>query len=154
MYKKDPLTGALNRQAFYEDTEISGGDITALILADMNGLKKVNDSQGHEAGDKALAALAQSFRKATENRQAVYRTGGDEFVIVCRRLPGEKVAALVEQIRTRVAESGYSCSVGYSLKRGRVKTVSEMLGEADEMMYAEKEKYYADSRRDRRRSRR
>lgn len=151
MYKKDPLTGALNRQAFYDDNEISGGDITALILADMNGLKKVNDTQGHAAGDRALTALAHSFRKAAKNKQAVYRTGGDEFVIVCRRLSGDKVAALVEQIKKNVGETGYSCSVGYSLKGDGGKTIADMMSEADEMMYAEKEKYYADGRRDRRR---
>lgn len=151
MYKKDPLTGALNRQAFYDDNEISGGDITALILADMNGLKKVNDTQGHAAGDRALTALAQSFRKAAKNKQAVYRTGGDEFVIVCRRLSGDKVAALVEQIKKNVGETGYSCSVGYSLKGDGGKTIADMMAEADEMMYAEKEKYYTDGRRDRRR---
>ena len=153
-YKKDPLTGALNRRAFYEDNEISGSDITALILADMNGLKKLNDTQGHAAGDAGLAALAHCFRKAVKNRQTVYRTGGDEFVIVCRRVPDEKVADIVEQIKKNVAESGYSCSVGYSLKGKEDKTINEMLAEADEMMYAEKEKFYADSKRDRRRGRR
>lgn len=154
MYKKDPLTGALNRFAFYEDVELSSGEITALILADMNGLKKVNDTQGHAAGDHALATLAQCFRKAVKNRQAVYRTGGDEFVIVCRRLSPEKTAAVAEQMKKAVAETGYSCSVGYGLKGDSAKTVSDMLAEADEMMYAEKEKFYADGKRDRRRGNR
>ncbi len=152
MYKKDPLTGLLNRIAFYEDNEVSNGDITALVLLDMNGLKKVNDTQGHAAGDEALVTLSHCFRKAVRNRQPVYRIGGDEFVIVCRRMSGEDVAALAEQIKKNVGGTAYSCSVGYSLRDGGDKTLSAMFSEADEMMYAEKGKFYAGSGRDRRRS--
>ena len=55
--KKDALTGLLNRQAYYGETSRSFKDITAIISLDMNGLKKINDTYGHDAGDEALITL-------------------------------------------------------------------------------------------------
>ena len=52
--RRDPLTDLLNRQAFYDDCKSYSKDIVAVALLDMNGLKNLNDSIGHHAGDKAL----------------------------------------------------------------------------------------------------
>ncbi len=150
--KKDPLTGVLNLQAFYEDSAVNPEEITALISMDMNGLKRINDSQGHAAGDEALGTLAECFWNALGGRQAVYRIGGDEFVIICRRMPQDEVEALTARIREKVAETAYSSSVGYSCRGTVKKSVDEMLKESDADMYADKARYYSDARRDRRRT--
>ena len=140
--KKDPLTGLLNRQAYYADTSNEPEEITALVSIDMNGLKKINDNEGHLAGDKAITTLANCFLRAVKRKQSVYRIGGDEFVIVCRKVPEDDVIELTKRIHRLVAETPYSCSVGYGYSRDGKKSIDELLSESDENMYAEKQQYY------------
>ena len=141
--KKDSLTGLLNRHAFYADLTTNPEDISALVSIDMDGLKTINDSAGHAAGDSALVTLALCFQRALKRRQSAYRIGGDEFVILCRHCAHDEVTQLVERIRRSVAETPYSCSVGYSETADGAKSVDELLRESDEMMYAEKARHYA-----------
>ena len=140
--KKDPLTGLLNRQAYYSDTSNEPEEITALVSIDMNGLKKINDNEGHIAGDKAISTLANCFLRAVKRKQSVYRIGGDEFVIVCRKAPEKDVIELTKRIHRLVAETPYSCSVGYGYSSDGKKSIDELLSESDENMYAEKQQYY------------
>ena len=140
--KKDALTGALNRQAYYADVATDPEEITALVSLDMNGLKVINDSQGHAAGDEALTVLAVCFTRALGRKQSLYRVGGDEFVIVCRRVSHLEVAQLVERIERNVAETKYSCSIGYSYSLDGAKSIDTLLKESDNMMYAEKARYH------------
>ena len=140
--KKDSLTGLLNRHAFQADSCENPEEITALISIDMNGLKAINDTAGHAAGDEALLTLALCFRRALKSRQFGYRVGGDEFVIICRKTPREEVAALIKRIENNVSETKYSCAIGYSYSADGTGSVEDMLRESDMMMYAVKERYY------------
>ena len=148
--KKDALTGLLNRHAYYADVNNDPKSITSIISIDMNGLKAINDNIGHAAGDEALLTLALCFNRALRSRQYAYRIGGDEFIIVCRKTSEEDVLQLVERIRKNVAETEYSCSIGYALNKDGSERIYDLLKESDQMMYAEKEKYYQESGRDRR----
>ncbi len=141
--EKDPLTGLLNRQSFYAATSNDSKDKNALILIDMNGLKAINDKEGHVAGDKALETLAYCFIKATTSREAVYRVGGDEFIIVCRKASEDDVRKLIERIREKLAETKYHCAIGYSYSSSGNKDIDEMFKVADEMMYKDKMEYYS-----------
>ena len=143
--KRDALTGLLNRQAYYADVRNEPGDITALISIDMNGLKAINDNEGHKAGDLALSTLSNCFLKAARKRYRVYRVGGDEFVIVCRRCTENDVIALCSDIQDQVSATKYSCSVGYSISGGENTSIDELLKESDDNMYAAKEKYYQET---------
>ena len=140
--KKDPLTGLLNRQAYYSDTSSEPEEITALVSLDMNGLKTINDTEGHIAGDKAISTLANCFLRAVKRKQTVYRVGGDEFVIVCRKVSEEEVIELTKRIHKYVDETPYSCSVGYGYSKDGKKSIDELLSESDANMYAEKQQYY------------
>ena len=140
--KKDSLTGLLNRHAYHADTLKNPEDITALISIDMNGLKTINDTLGHAAGDEALLTLALCFRRALKSRQFGYRVGGDEFVIICRKTSQDEMMQLVERIEHNVGETKYDCALGYSYSADRKKPVEDMLRESDMMMYAVKERYY------------
>lgn len=140
--KKDSLTGLLNRHAFQADSCENPEEITALISIDMNGLKAINDTAGHAAGDEALLTLALCFRRALKSRQFGYRVGGDEFVIICRKTPREEVTALIKRIENNVSETKYSCAIGYSYSADGTGSVEDMLRESDMMMYAVKERYY------------
>ena len=147
----DPLTGVLNRQAFYADTNNDPEEITALLLLDMNGLKTINDTGGHAAGDEALVTLAVCFNRALKRGQSVYRIGGDEFVVVCRKSSQDEVMQLISRIRKAVAETKYSCSMGYSFRSDPAESIDDLQKEADGMMYADKAQFYTSLRRDRRR---
>lgn len=140
--KKDPLTGLLNRQAYYSDTSNEPEEITALVSIDMNGLKTINDTEGHVAGDKAISTIAGCFLSAAKRRQVVYRVGGDEFVIVCRKVSEEEVIELTKRIHKLVDATPYSCSVGYGYSKDGRKSIDELLSESDANMYAEKQLYY------------
>lgn len=148
--KKDALTGLLNRQAFNSDIHNNPEEITALLSIDMNGLKAINDDQGHAAGDDALSTLALCFKRSLKYRESGYRIGGDEFAIVCRRIPQGELKELVGRIKDLVDKTEYSCSIGYSFSEDRSKAIDDMLIEADDMMYSEKARYYMESGKDRR----
>ena len=94
----DPLTGLPNRRAFRARLSREAGrsdDDLALILCDMDNLKRVNDQHGHDAGDRALKALADALRTGLRRSDDAFRIGGDEFAVVlggASRLDAERVA--------------------------------------------------------------
>ncbi|MBE6742553.1 MAG: diguanylate cyclase [Ruminococcaceae bacterium] len=140
--KIDSLTGLLNRQAYGADTNNNPENITSLISIDMNGLKTINDTQGHAAGDEAIETIALCMNRALKSRQFAYRIGGDEFVIICRKTSEEDVLALIKRIERNIGDTGYHCSIGYSFNENENKSIEDMLRESDMMMYEEKERYY------------
>ena len=143
--KTDALTGLLNRHAYFSDINDDPKNITAIISIDMNGLKALNDVEGHPAGDEALSTLAFCFMRPLKNKQSGYRIGGDEFLIVCRKTSQEEVMDIVEQIRKSVSETPYSVAIGYSFNLEGNKSISDLLKESDEMMYKEKAEYYMET---------
>ena len=150
--KKDSLTGLLDRHAYFADISHDPKSITALISIDMNGLKEINDKEGHQEGDEALLTLALCFVRPLKNKQSGYRVGGDEFIIVCRKTSEEEALDIVNKIKQYVSETKYSCSIGYSFNPNGEKPIDDLLKESDEMMYKEKDKYYIESGKNRRHS--
>ncbi|MBR4537672.1 MAG: GGDEF domain-containing protein [Clostridia bacterium] len=147
--RRDALTGLLNRQAFYDDCAGFGGSIEAAASIDMNGLKTVNDSLGHHAGDQALVGIAECMQAAANRNIQAYRIGGDEFVILFFHANEEIVSRTADQIRESVSKAGYSISVGYAM-RDRTADLEETIRESDQRMYADKANYYRTSGHDRR----
>ena len=146
---KDTLTGLMNRQAYYTAIDVNRKDITALVSIDMNGLKVINDTEGHAAGDEALSTIAFCFLKAAKSKQSVYRVGGDEFVIICLKSSEEEVKQLIERINKYVSETKYHCAIGYSYIGDSGREIEEVLKESDAMMYENKADYYAKKNGDR-----
>ena len=140
--KKDALTGLLNRQAYYAETSKSIKDITAIVSLDMNGLKVINDTYGHDAGDEALVTVALCISKSCKIKQSSYRMGGDEFVIVCRKSSEEEVKKLIERINKHVGDTKYTCSIGYCYQDNGFLSVEDLLKKSDEQMYLNKAEYY------------
>ena len=114
--------------------------------------RNLNDTRGHAAGDEALTAIAQCLTQASKAHQSVYRIGGDEFLVICRKNTLDDVLQLIKRIRKNVSDTGYSISIGYSCTEDRPKSISEMMKESDEMMYTEKASYYKVFGKDRRRN--
>lgn len=104
----DPLTGLLNRRALRRDLQRElgragrHGRSLTVIVADLDGLKTVNDTQGHAAGDSVLRAMAVGLGDALRVGDQAYRLGGDEFVVM---LP-EATAETAEAVVMRVEGSG------------------------------------------------
>ena len=147
---RDSLTGLLNRMSFYEDCRRYSATISAVASVDMNGLKKLNDAKGHEAGDEALQVIGRSMKDAGGRSVLPYRIGGDEFTMLFLRQEETAVQNTLERIKTANAEAGYSVSVGYAMRAGRDDTVAEMLRESDEKMYDDKAEHYRQNGNDRR----
>ena len=144
--KKDPLTGLLNRQAFYSMIDNNSKEITAVLSIDMNGLKTINDKGGHDAGDKALRSVSSSFTRALKFRQSAFRIGGDEFIVLCKKTSEDEMNQLIERIEKNLSESPYSCSIGHCFCDDNSKSVHEMLKASDDLMYENKAMHYAEMR--------
>lgn len=150
---RDPLTGQLTRQTFYEDCERYADLISAVGSVDMNGLKALNDRYGHEKGDEALKAIGKSLDEISGKNTFAYRIGGDEFALLFIRQDEDAVSGALEQLKARVREAGYTVSAGYAMRADRKETVKDLLRISDEKMYVEKAAYYTQNRYDRRRRR-
>ena len=140
--KKDALTGLLNRQAYYSETAGSFKDITAIVSLDMNGLKAINDTYGHDAGDEALITLALCISKACKIKQSSYRMGGDEFVVVCRKTSEDDVKKLIDRVNKLIGETKYTCSIGYCYQKDGFLGLDDLLKKSDEEMYKNKAEFY------------
>jgi diguanylate cyclase (GGDEF)-like protein len=143
----DDLTGALRRGAGLQalTREIArfhrfGGKGVATIFIDVDGLKHINDSEGHAAGDTLLADVVAAIRERLRAYDLVIRWGGDEFVCVlpdATREDGERTLADIEQ-HVRDRTSGRSVSSGLaSLESGD--TAATLVDRADQALYARRE---------------
>jgi diguanylate cyclase (GGDEF)-like protein len=97
--------------------------VLAVLFIDLNGFKRVNDELGHQAGDRVLEIAARRIRSAARPSDLCGRWGGDEFVVVCERLPS---AAIAERIGARLeAALGEPIAVG-----GQMRTIVPSIGTA------------------------
>ena len=145
----DPLTSLRNRFAFYDDSERLDKAITAVASIDMNGLKRLNDTKGHAAGDKALTEIGRCMEGINDRDTIAYRVGGDEFVVTFIQQKEEDVAKTIQRLKESVEKAGYSVAAGYAMKAAG-QNLDEALSESDRNMYADKAAYYQQGGRDRR----
>ena len=137
MARMDQLTSLPNRQSFYQDIALRLEDISGVISIDMNELKYLNDTLGHEAGDKALEAVSEVFHKNCVGKCTAYRVGGDEFMVICRNTNEFDVRSMVFNMREDLKATSYTCSFGYAMCGPEV-SVEDAMRIADERMYADK----------------
>jgi two-component system, cell cycle response regulator len=112
----DPLTGLGNRRRLMEDLELAcrpsrPGERWKLVLYDLNGFKRFNDTFGHPAGDALLSRLSDRLHAAVLARGAAYRMGGDEFCVLFRATDTEQ-DALVQASVEALSEQGPGFSIG------------------------------------------
>ncbi|GHF36332.1 diguanylate cyclase (GGDEF)-like protein [Deinococcus metalli] len=141
----DALTGLPNRRALDEALrrqDSAGLDFT-VALVDLDGMKAVNDEEGHDRGDTLLQVFAQALRAQFRSSDGVYRLGGDEFAILLRDPPdglsADEVLERVDQavVATRAASfSHIGASTGVTRANGR--SALDAVAEADRMMYEHK----------------
>lgn len=135
--KIDPLTSLLNRQSYYQDMKSHNDSITGAASIDMNNLKTINDSQGHEAGDLAIITISDVLWKNCGRKGIVYRIGGDEFVVLYSNASEEEVKESISNMRTKMSETAYSCAYGYHM-RLKGESIDDVVNQADHKMYEDK----------------
>lgn len=140
---RDMLTGLYNRNRYIERLEaykqVQDQQIGAIYI-DLNGLKKVNDEQGHRAGDELIVRAAGTI--AGIFAEDAYRVGGDEFVVILLDVSREEFARKTEQLRRQMQENSVDASIGV-VWQASTENLEDLLRRADENMYREKKRYYS-----------
>src|SRR3954469_11660097 len=137
----DPLTGLRNHRAFHEDVarELQragrSGVPLALVLLDVDDLKAVNDTHGHQAGDERLQALARAIRATARGADLAYRVGGDEFAVILPDARSWGALEFAQRLRaaTQAGEHGidsFTTTAGISEALG-LRSKDELIREAD-----------------------
>lgn len=145
---RDMLTGVLNRNEMNNyvnqlcEKGNAQGEPVGVIFADLNGLKTINDSRGHGAGDNLLRNAASALREVFDDA-TIFRAGGDEFTVIITGVSEEETKRKAEALRE--VESHYPdvCfAIGFS-HEADCRNVRYALAEADEKMYEDKRQFYA-----------
>ena len=155
----DEMTRLYNRRCYEEDlAEYRSGvlsDDFVLFSIDVNGLKPVNDTKGHAAGDELIKGAANCIALSVGNSGKAYRTGGDEFMAVVHTSEPEEIRNLIREKASEwrgVYTDEITLSVGFAAINGHPgATIDDLEHFADADMYAEKEKHYREKGIDRRR---
>ena len=142
MSYRDMLTTLYNRNRYIQILEGMQAKTvikTGVAYIDINGLKRVNDLYGHEAGDRLIINTARSMLAILPEN--AYRVGGDEFVLICFDMDEKVFRSKVRDICDSIAAKRISVSVGVVWEESSSE-LETMLRRADDLMYAEKKKYY------------
>ena len=150
---RDFLTGAYNRRYFYQDIEEyvqtaeELDEPYAFAMLDIDHFKKINDTYGHDGGDKILKSLAKILTDNTKGRDVVARFGGEEFCVVLKKIEREEAIKFFVNLRAKVAENGViikdkivkvTVSIGISFGKGHCE-IDDMLEACDSALYVAKE---------------
>lgn len=148
----DPLTGLGNRRAFEEDLEaevsraLRDGELLSVLTLDMDMLKVVNDTEGHDRGDALLRAFADAINHQLRSFGRVYRVGGDEFLALLKHVGTSDfttAAGAVERAMATVCATGFpqaSVSIGFAAFPEEVAMPGDLVRLSDQRMYRHKVK--------------
>lgn len=144
MSTHDVLTDLGNRNSFNSTLHmIEGMDLdVGVCFVDINGLKAVNDTYGHEAGDE-LIKEASAFMAGVFKKKYCYRIGGDEFVALVPQITQEHFNELIEKLKKKT--KNVSLAVG-AIWQDNAENVEELVNSADKLMYNDKAIFYSESR--------
>lgn len=146
----DPLTKIANRYAFkkYMKGFLNAEDGFTLCYCDLDHLKRVNDTYGHNAGDEYLCAFVDVIQKDVRNTDFFARIGGDEFCIILKNCSKEKAILKLQAMREnfslfqKYGESSFSYGVIEISEHHRALVLDELLSVADKEMYTYKKKHH------------
>lgn len=138
--ERDFLTGLPNTRAFEAAIarRFAGARPFALLLGDMDGLKRINDMRGHAEGNDALRRLADMLGSVLRPEDEVARVGGDEFAVITSLSGGDEAASFAARVETVLAGQGSSITFGWALYPGDGQNALSLYRAADERLYARK----------------
>lgn len=144
MSQVDELTGVMNRncyQTHLEELEQAPPATLGCLYIDANGLHEINNHLGHDAGDEMLRSVADALL-ANFDKKRIFRTGGDEFVVLSQDLSQEVLHERSEKVNSTVEKLGYSVSMGLEYQAAPYQ-VSAVVATAEATMRENKAHYYA-----------
>lgn len=137
-FKFDPLTGVFNRNMFnFDSGNLHRQSGLGVLSFDLNGLKRINDTQGHERGDAYIVASAKVIFQSFHKVGHVYRIGGDEFVVLMENTTQNAIQDRIGDFRQACADNGLSIACGFSYLDAAA-DIAQMLRDADDAMYDNK----------------
>ena len=138
----DVLTGLYNRNKMnsYMNEIAETNDSISLIFLDINGLKKINDIEGHEAGDNLIKTAA-NILKTVFKDSYIFRAGGDEFVVILKNVNEKQIKYYINDLEEQSLKNNVSFAYGYS-RTNNPQEIERILKEADSNMYINKRNYY------------
>lgn len=145
----DAATDLYNRQYYEEEIKrLSTGrfDPIGVFICDINGLKLINDTLGHQAGDELLRNAAAAIQSCFRKGDLVARIGGDEFAILITKTNMDIMELASQRLKGSMTDNNFrgpaplSFAFGYAWGDTRIRPLSEIIAEADDAMYAMKEK--------------
>ena len=143
MSYSDQLTGVMNRNAYERKLgSMFGGDHSVgLIVADVNGLKHANDTEGHGAGDRLIIETAHALANEF-GVERVFRTGGDEFLVVLQDFGETEIKSDIDLVKEYLSGVSVSASIGLAYAEHFDGNINELQELADKRMYDDKNRYY------------
>lgn len=148
----DLLTGLHNRNSYEQNLKRyadCGEQTLYCIFIDANGLHEMNNTKGHDAGDKMLQFIASALEEQFELND-IYRIGGDEFVVFENNDSEEDIRRRIENVINNVEKESYYVSVGYEKAKGANIDMSELIKASEKKMYEAKKLFYQQKGIDRR----
>ncbi len=148
----DPLTGISSRYAYNQEITNLEKDIPTDLVAisiDINGLKRVNDTLGHLAGDELICGASQCISNTFIKYGKCFRTGGDEFIVFIHSTNDDEIEELMATLKDNAASWHGTLATGLSLSSGYAKAssydkinIENLISIADQKMYEDKNLYY------------
>jgi diguanylate cyclase (GGDEF)-like protein len=135
----DALTGVMTRRRFEEDVRrelgrtARHGSAFSLVMVDLDGLKAINDTLGHNAGDARLRMLGAALRCSTRREDSAYRLGGDEFAVLLPGASHDQVEGVMARVVDAAAPARFTWGVACCPVDGL--TIEELVGTADARLY-------------------
>lgn len=147
----DQLTQLGNRFAMNEYlVHMEPGESIGVVYCDITGLKRVNDTKGHEAGDRLILNACESLKRVFAE-YGLFRIGGDEFLVLCPKIEEAVWKEKMEALKKDILENSVTMAVGAVWRKDSRDGIDRLLSESEQLMYEDKAMYYKTSGEDRRR---
>ena len=141
-YSHDALTDAKLRNCLYQNIQHLKVPC-AFVIFDINGLKHINDANGHASGDRALTTFSKAVLAHLPSTARFYRMGGDEFAIVYKNADEIQITSFIARLREETTKLPFGFSTGYAFFNGGAE-FDEAYANADAMLYENKRAFWAD----------
>jgi len=149
---RDYLTGLYNRRYFFESMSVyeeeirESGEKYAVAMIDIDHFKTINDTHGHDVGDKIIVSLSEILRTSTNHRDVVARFGGEEFCMVLKNINRYSALDIFERVREKIERFSFSLDkdnfLKFTISIGAVmhadESLEETINNADMMLYKAK----------------